>query len=283
MRSLPAPNILTKEFFLTCISGARPPTRVRLEKLADAVESATSQYERAAARTALHELTEIKGKPDDHVDREELKATYKSRMVPGKSPGHHVYNQLKSVPRHGICPLCGQRLVETLDHQLPKSHFPLLAVSPTNLVPACSSCNWIKSSTVPERPEEQTLNPYFDDVSSHQWVFATVNESETAPPSIRYYVKAPAEWNRVLAARIDLHFRTFGLADLYGAHAAQEISGMRFFLGNLDSRAMSHYLGGMAESIAANNETGGLNHWRRVMYQALASSSWFVAGGYKRF
>ncbi|MEK8170588.1 hypothetical protein NKH77_16230 [Streptomyces sp. M19] len=267
-----------REFFLTCISTARTATQIRLKALEDAVVTATDRYEDAAADAALHTITDLKDSPDEEIDRAELLKTYKSRMVPSGSPGNVVYNKLKKAPKHGICPLCGQRTVDTLDHQMPKAYFPLLAVTPSNLVPACSSCNWIKSSAAPEAASDQTLHPYFDDVTGQQWLFARVNESESLPPSVTYLVKTPENWDHVLAARVHLHFRTFGLAELYASHAGQEISGLRYFLSSLPSEAMARYLQGMADSITNSQDAGGLNHWRKAMYQALAESPWFVQG-----
>ncbi|MET8579352.1 hypothetical protein ABZX39_00515 [Streptomyces collinus] len=283
MRPVPRPDIPVLDFYLACISSARTATQNRLKALAGDVVYATREYEAAAAQTALHTLAALKGIPEDEDDRTELLKTYKSRMVPSGSPGNDVYNKLKRAPKHGICPLCGQRTVETLDHQMPKAHFPLLAVTPTNLVPACSSCNWIKSSTFPQSASDQTLHPYFDDVTTEQWLHAQVVESQSAPPSLVFFVKTPESWDHVLSDRVHLHFRTFGLGELYSSHAGQEISGLRTFLSTLPEQLLLSYLERMAASIANSQETGGLNHWRAVMYQALSCSSWFVGGGYKNF
>lgn len=283
MRPLPRPDIPVLDFYLKCISSARTVTQHRLKALAGDVVNATRHYESAAAATALHTLAALKGMPEDEEDRAELLKTYKSRMVPSGTPGNDVYNRLKKAPKHGICPLCGQRTVETLDHQMPKAHFPLLAVTPSNLVPACSSCNWIKSSAFPTTPSDQTLHPYFDDVTREQWLHARVIESEIAPPSVVYFVEPPESWDAVLSNRVRLHFRTFGLAELYTSHAGQEISGLRTFLSTLPEQALPSYLERMSDSIASSQDTGGLNHWRAVMYQALARNSWFIRGGYKNF
>ncbi|MHC1724458.1 MAG: HNH endonuclease signature motif containing protein [Syntrophobacteraceae bacterium] len=45
-------------------------------------------------------------------------------------------------PTMAICPYCdGEIGTPKLDHYLSKSHFPLLACSPWNLIPVCGSCN----------------------------------------------------------------------------------------------------------------------------------------------
>ncbi|MEU6158836.1 hypothetical protein [Streptomyces sp. NPDC047130] len=161
-----------------------------------------------------------------------------------------------------------------MDHHLPKAGFPLLAVVPTNLVPACRSCNVLKGEAAPESAEEQTIHPYFDDLGQRQWLFARV--IEVAPAAVEFFVQPPSEWESVLAARVRRHFRTFGLAALYGPHAAQEMSSLRYFLRGMDGEAIALHLGRMADSILIDDP----NQWRGVMYQALAGSPWYINGGF---
>ncbi|MFE3182816.1 HNH endonuclease [Streptomyces violascens] len=247
-----------------------------------AVGDAADEYVAAASAAALHTLGHLKKKPDDLQARSDLIETYEQRMVPPSSPGNDLYSKLRSVP-HARCPLCGQRLVESLDHQLPKKKYPLLAVVPSNLVPACSTCNWLKGEKEPTTAEEQTLHPYFDDVTGQQWLFARVNESDDGPPAIVYVVQTPDGWNDVLAARVQYHVRTFALKELFGTHAASEMSNNRSFLASMDSKERAAFLARMSDSIASDKEAGGLNHWRRVMYQTLAGNPWYIEGGYARF
>ena len=51
-------------------------------------------------------------------------------------------NFRESYPTKVVCPYCdGEIGTAELDHYYPKSHFPLLACSPWNLIPICKSCN----------------------------------------------------------------------------------------------------------------------------------------------
>ena len=97
---------------------------------------------------------------------------YTNRMAKEGAPGRPVYNALKLAARR--CPLCGHRDVSTLDHYLPKTAFPLLCVTPSNLVPACSDCNKVKSDALPATAADQTLHPYFDDADQDAWLKAEV-------------------------------------------------------------------------------------------------------------
>lgn len=118
-------------------------------------------------------------------------AHYTSRMAKKLAPGRIYYDKLMSLPDHGRCPLCSQRVVSTLDHHLPKAHFPSLAVSPFNLIPACQDCNKTKSEDIPICSEEETLHPYYDDVEAFVWVKAKIRES--IPVAIEFYVEPPED------------------------------------------------------------------------------------------
>ncbi|MFF0831616.1 hypothetical protein ACFYWF_01395 [Streptomyces sp. NPDC003344] len=281
MRTLAIPKVSARDVFLACISTARQANKTRLQALEQAVVDAADQYEVAAIAAALHTLGHLEGEPVDELDRTELTKTYEQRMVPTSSPGNRFYNLLKDVP-HRICPLCSKRIVETLDHQLPKMKYPLLAVVPTNLVPACSSCNWVKGEKIPVTSAEQTLHPYYDDVTGEQWLFARVQHAENRPPYVEYTVRPPEGWDAILAARVLNHFQTFRLGELYGPHAGQEMSNIRGALARMDVAGRVRFLAETERSIAVDARAGGLNHWRRVLYQALGADSWYINEGFTR-
>ncbi|GAA0324800.1 hypothetical protein GCM10010302_74920 [Streptomyces polychromogenes] len=47
---------------------------------------------------------------------------------------------LKAAAIYG-CTICGVAKPEQIDHHAPKNLYPLLALTPLNLVPACGLCN----------------------------------------------------------------------------------------------------------------------------------------------
>ena len=121
-----------------------------------------------------------------------MEKVYTDRMAKEKVPGRPVYDRLKA--SQDICPFCGQRVVSQLDHYLPKANFPVLSVVPYNLVPSCSDCNKSKLSDVPNSEEEQIFHPYYDDVTTEQWLFAEVVEGTEV--TLCFYVEAPDAWGR---------------------------------------------------------------------------------------
>ncbi len=70
---------------------------------------------------------------------DKARALYDNRMVHKSGTGRVNYAQLRMIA--DICPYCLERSTETLDHYLPKSSFPLLSITPVNLIPSCDTCN----------------------------------------------------------------------------------------------------------------------------------------------
>src|SRR6267378_3355795 len=163
MRRLPKPADDALVVFRLCISRVRQAgLRARLRAIAPTVATAAVQYDAAASAALLHTIPEQTGV--GNVTAAEMSTTYAQRMARNAAPGRSVYDRLMTAPTHGLCPLCGQRVVSTLDHHLPKERFSAVVVAPANLVPACADCNKLKLDVAPSTAEEQTLHPYFDDV-----------------------------------------------------------------------------------------------------------------------
>ncbi len=184
---------------------------------------------------------------------------------------------LATAPKFGSCLLCAHRMVTTLDHHLPKSKYPIYSTVPINLVPACLECNKLKIAKVLSSADEQTLHPYFDDISTFQWLEAHVNQ--TNPVSFTFRVRPDATWDSTLTNRVKLHFRTLKLGALYGANAGSELSGIRLLL-------QSYFNAGGFRKIRAELESkqicfmdSNLNSWQAAMYQALNASDWFCTVG----
>jgi hypothetical protein len=172
----------------------------------------------------------------------------------------------------------GQRVVTTLDHYLPKAHYPALAVAPLNLVPACSDCNKAKLAAIPRCATEVALHPYFDDIDDHRWLRAEVIASD--PAALVFRVEPTAAWNDVLQRRVQHHFRAFGLAELYATEAAEELLHIRFQLQELSRLAGPHAVRSQLQDDATSCAHARPNGWRAASYEAWAASDWFCDGGF---
>ncbi len=163
----------SEEVFRACISRIKDTDlKDRLELCETAIILAAQELETKAMNSTLHTIS-VSDNISGHVSGEEMEKVYTDRMVKKNSPGRMYYDKLISSTANGRCPLCGQRVVSTLDHYLPKAHFPSLAIAPLNLVPSCKDCNKVKMDKIPQNSEEETLHPYFDDIEGEFWLKKT--------------------------------------------------------------------------------------------------------------
>ncbi|WP_148043025.1 HNH endonuclease [Methylocystis hirsuta] len=207
-----------------------------------------------------------------------MEKVYTQRMAKTGAPARDIYDEIFCSSPQGRCPLCGQRPVATLDHHLPKAHYPALAVAPLNLLPACSDCNKTKLASRPTRAEEVGLHPYYDDLGNEFWLKAQVIERR--PTALRFSVAAPASWNVVLTARVENHFRTLGLASLYASEAAEELINIRHQLIKLRALDTANAVRDELERRAQSCALGRPNGWRAAAYRAWQASNWFCEGGF---
>jgi 5-methylcytosine-specific restriction endonuclease McrA len=263
--------------YMRCIANVQDAAlKARLERIQDDIAAASDEFEAAAIATALYTIqrTDQVG----NVTGAELSKVYTNRLAKVRSRGRVVYDELMTAPANARCPLCGHRQVSTLDHHLPKSRYPALAVAPLNLIPTCMDCNKAKLERFPHSSAEETLHPYFDDVEDDEWLRASVIQGD--PAAIIFYPEPPAAWGNVMAARVIRHFGVFGLARLYGAQAAVELLNIRFHLEKLLVEAGSGGVRAHLIDVAQSCEQASLNSWQTAMYKAVAASDWFVAGGF---
>jgi HNH endonuclease len=275
MRKLSKPNDGAVDVFLLCADGVKETElRARFKQVTPDIQKAAESFEAAAAAAALY-LLEEKQDVAGLVTAREMAELYDQRMARAGSRGRRIYDKLKLLT--STCPLCGHRPVSGLDHQLPRSKFPALAVTPTNLVPACGDCNKKKHSSRPRTAEEQTFHPYFDDFGREPWLHAELLES--SPPVLRFFVRPPSSWPALWGARARHHFKFFELAELYTAQAAQELVDIRYQLTKLRERAGAKAVHGHLKETADSLERSNPNSWKTAMYKALGASYWFCTEG----
>ena len=278
MRKLPAPIEDASQVYRTCISGIRnEELRMRLEEIQPDIALAAQQFRAAGEGATFYNIPrseDVRGV----VTKDEMSGLYKYRMAKKKAPARTVYDRLLSIPSHGICPLCGQRTASTLDHYLPKTQYPALAVVPINLVPACKDCNKAKGVSFPLSENGQTLHPYFDDLDGVRWLYSEVIEG--APAVLRYHVQFKEALDVKTAARIRYHFDKFELAALYAAHAAEELVNINYGLARLFAHGGIEAVRSSLEERAASYMAANISSWQTAMYQALAGNNWFCSGGF---
>jgi hypothetical protein len=277
MWKLERPSHSARQTFTTCISRVRDRgLKSRLEGVTQDVENASVEYDAAAQIQSLQQIVRSSVVGAD-ITRQEMEAVYTQRMVPENSPGRDIYNDLISIAR-GRCPLCGHGSVTTLDHMLPKVHYPALSVVPLNLVPSCADCNKAKLNSFPAAAEEVTIHPYYDNIDDHRWLQAEI--VMTQPAALRFKVNPSGFWDPILRQRVLNHFQLFGLATLYGCQSAEELLHIRYQLIELYQAGGPGEVKLWLKDREVSCEKARRNSWRTAAYEAWAASDWFCDGGF---
>lgn len=278
MIKMDAPNLLPGDVFAACISRIRDPgLKLKMESIAHLVVAASADFDTLAAQTRLHQFVRqaIVG---GVVTTAEMEGVYTQRMAKKSAPGRDAYDELFNSAPNGKCPLCGHRTVSTLDHHLPKAHYPVLAVVPLNLIPACGDCNKSKLAALPTSANEKALHPYYDNIDGDRWLFAEVVAG--TPAALRFRVQTPANWSAVLADRVALHFKTLGLGALYSAESADELLNIRGQLETLHAAGGAALVETELLERASSCRMARMNGWRSAAFEAFADSAWFCDGGF---
>lgn len=281
MWSVEKPNFDPGDTFDTCISKVKNKAlKARFAGIRQTVVDGSTELHDRATAEELHLIAQADN-VDGQVSKDEMVALYDGRFAGKKGPGRSIYSALQLLPKDGRCPYCDHRDVSTLDHVLPKTLFPALAVTPNNLVGSCKDCNKAKLTAAPTSASDSVLHPYYDDLSSAIWLRARVVEQQVC--AVLFRAERQQQWSDELNDRLSNQFTALGLASLYTQQAAREMSGIRRNLirvyesGAKGAAAVKRELRHQWES---RNEDAS-NSWQAALYDALHKNEWFCNGGFR--
>lgn len=283
MRKISAPTHTVADV-VVCFDGHIESADLQ-QRLGDSVQAlvvAEVDYQAKGLDERLYQIAEADNAGQlTHV---EMKGMY-TRMSRKGGHARHIYDAIKLLSPGGICPLCCQRKVSTLDHYLAKGRHAAFTITPWNLVPACKDCNTDTNERRPTRHIEQTLHPYFDEVDDDIWLFATIEQ--TTPPSASFFVAKPDSWAEEKYQRVLHHFETYALGTLYATHAAGELvtysyAARRLYLSAADNVAGAASVKAHFNNLSQDRRHEILNTWQAALCQALADSDWFCTGGFNQ-
>jgi 5-methylcytosine-specific restriction endonuclease McrA len=278
MKRIRIPNFTVAEALGCCIESIRDENLVaRLSAQSMILNAAEDDYRLKGGASQLYMIQETDS-VGAHVTLEEMKSIYSNTFARKGSPARHIYDDIRASAPGGICPLCAQRVVSTLDHHLAKSKHAVFSITPLNLIPACKDCNTDSQVRRPKHAGEQTLHPYFDFVDEEQWLVCQVF-AET-PPVAQFIVAPPATWSDDKKSIVKRHFQVFKLGELYSTHAAVELINVYQDLVESSELQSPQEISLHLRSIATRRRRPLFNSWQAAMYQALADSEWFCNGGY---
>lgn len=191
------------------------------EDSADAISEYTTICEAKMERMEYHQIPE--DAENVTVSKENMRDLYTSKFAKKNQPGRCFYDAILVSAPNGRCAYCEVDHAHTLDHYCPKTHYPYLAVSPTNLIPACSKCNQLKSygQFLPNLP--RVPHPYFDNTSTGDYLIAQLEWNEDFPVAT-YFLQPNEDDDSENFKNALFHFKKLNLSERYTLQANDELS-----------------------------------------------------------
>lgn len=278
MRKIEKPSFSVAEVLIDCIDNLQNENlKQELIDSTNQFTNAERDFENKISTNSLYLISQ-NIEISNTINSSVLKGIYTNRMVKKTNKGREFYNSIFISAPNGKCPFCNVKQVRTLDHYLPKSKYPILSITPNNLVPSCSDCNKDKLVDSPTSSEEETLHPYFDNIENFDWLKAriiTIN-----PIKFEYYILPPNEWSDILKTRLINHFSAYLLNDLYSIHAIEEFENIKQQLTNLHQnlgiiQLKEHILDCYTSRYSVNK-----NSWQTAFYNCLYENEDFCNGNF---
>jgi hypothetical protein len=204
MRSIERPEIDTEALVEKLYSRVRNRP-VREEVLKGAIAKAEKEYALECAKGHFDYVS--KCELPIGIDPSFMKNLYESHLRDGIGRAEYI-QILKSSDSSKLCVYCQIREAESCDHYKEKSDFPLLAVSPANLLPACTRCNGRMGV------EGQRFHCYYESVDSYDWLDVDLLHTRGSPaPALEFKVRSNFCSNQPLVNRLTQTFDTIGLSE----------------------------------------------------------------------
>lgn len=277
MQKLNIPQISVERVYNECLQGCRSDVfRSKFEECVELISVMSEDYAVKGEQGKLFTIGRVRkrGSVACGILNAEFNRLYSSYLSKNGKPGRRIYDEILVLSEEE-CPYCGGiGRPRTLDHYLPKAHYPQFAVLPLNLIPACRDCNMgEKGNKYPDAEEDQILHPYLDKEHffTQQWVYAEIVQGNQC--ALRYHVVAPNEWSNIDKIRVQKHFDAFDLASRYSVAAGQELNMIinmrKDYMRCLSPEDFRGHLVGHFDAIS------GANNWKKIAYQALSRNEWF--------
>ena len=221
MMKKPSIGVSAEELFVLCVNTFRDEAfRNRLLGYADKVKYHAEENQKRIPADIGGFLEEIL---PEQVSEEDMVKVYEQKLVGGA--GRYYYDQIILHAPLGRCPICGIQQASTLDHYLPKSKVPTLAVDPGNLIPACSDCNHWKKDVLHKDPGMMPVHTYYDVIPAGKWLHAELGPNLEA----KYYIECPVggNWEDGIRKRVTQHLDFYHLHEKYSKETAVELADLK--------------------------------------------------------
>ena len=260
--SVPLQDVDVGIIYETCVNSYRDEKKKkRLFGYKEEIEEEAKKYKGSVSEI----LKNCKTSYDEH--RKEIASVYTDKFAKSSFiKGYMYYSSIKNNVYKNRCPICEIGMPETLDHYLPKEKYPLLSITPANLVPQCFHCNHSKHSYAGDTLEKMLPHPYFDDLSKEVWLKATLLFDEGI---VATYSNGYKGTDMLFTSRTSLLLAEYQLCELYGIHAASYLSGHIGSWKMILAEAGEPQLKAHLEREKKNTEISNVNGWEAALNRAL--------------
>lgn len=194
---------------------------------------------------------------------------------------HNLYKIYRKCK--GICPYCGDRKIDEIDHYVPKEKYPEFTLYPANLIPICSKCNKKKlSKFINNNKERQFINYYYDEIGNLNFLkvdmqYKTKNIENST--HVKYNLDLSGIKDTKLKKVVNNHFVNLNLLKRYEECASSEITNLVEVFSNQSCKDIIelkkicyHCMEGERNKLL---KSFGVNNWKYLLYEKIMNSNFF--------
>ena len=249
-----------------------PISKAKLEKIENQVKDAYDQYYTNFKSNSLHLQSSSQLFSDNKNELQSL-YEYQNKVICS------IKNNIKSQQIQSIrttCQNCTINSVESMDHILPQSKYPELAINAYNLFPCCSKCNEYKNKKESTATIQEFLNLYLDKLPDVQYLFVDIFISN-GELDFQYYLDNSSK-------KISSHFYSIIYNHYSNLHLLDRMQdSARTYLSDFISSIKPHYkrnpkeyvIETTLEDIEEDRLAYGYNYWKCSLKLALLNSKIF--------
>ncbi|MBP3819782.1 MAG: hypothetical protein J6H31_15955 [Butyrivibrio sp.] len=202
-------------------------------------------------------------------DEKEILKVYKDKFAKRGSIGKKYYEAIMRNAR-GRCPICGGAKLKNLDHFLPQSIYPLLCVTPANLIPTCRDCNMDKRDYYSTNYYSLPLNPYFDRCDDI-WLACCVTYKADKSYEVKFFNGYERTLDENLWNKYETHLRVFDLDATFSSKACEEMEDCKCLYKRLLEKCGGDEVKKSLIEQRKSCEDIDRNSWRAALYRELES------------
>ncbi|MGG3940956.1 hypothetical protein ABEV54_05765 [Peribacillus psychrosaccharolyticus] len=271
MKKIKYKNIEYQNLLIKCVEGIHDTNlQSNVYNNISSFKERSTNYKKLAERQTLYQISsELK---NDFIYEN---MTFLYGKLRDSSHSRTYYDKIMGFSK--ICPYCGVQISSSLDHYLPKRHYPMFSVDPMNLLPCCSDCNTTKGEHK-QLQESETLHPYFDKYSNVRFLEMDVIEIDDNV-AFQYYLNIPSDLSMQEYRKVAKHFELLELNRMYSILASTEVHSQIYNLKKLYKEGGKEALQQNLDDIYYSNLHAEINSWKTALYDGLRKSEWFCEKG----